>query len=139
MKKNLAVAMAVTALMLASAVSAFAQHPWSMKVTVPFDFTVENQRIPAGDYTVEKIVNGHLRMYTSDGKFSTSFLVIPKQGKTTAEVGRISFHRYGTEYFLASISMAGQNTGWEVLQGKLESELAKKKTGAVETATLIGH
>lgn len=143
MKKNLADAVAasiaVMTLVLAMAVSMFAQHSGPMKVTVPFNFVVENERIQAGDYTIERITIGRLRIHSSDGRVSTTFIAFPTQGKTTWEQAHFIFHRYGSEYFLAKIWTPGQSVGWEALQGKLESELARNKTTPVETATLIGH
>jgi hypothetical protein len=144
MKKNLEgmVVLTILAAMvvtMGSTVPMFAQASGPMKVTVPFNFVVENDRLQAGEYTIERIANGRLRIHSSDGKVSTSFIAIPAQGQTTAEQAHFIFHRYGGEYFLAKIWTPGQNVGWEVMQGKLETELARKKTVPVETATLIGH
>ena len=144
MKKNLAgmvatMSLAMVTLMLATAVPMLAQSSGPMKVTVPFNFVVENDRLQAGEYTIERIANRRLRIHSSDGKVSTSFIAIPAQGKDTLEQAHFIFHRYGGEYFLAKIWTPGQNVGWEVMQGKLETELARKKTVPVETATLIGH
>ena len=143
MTKNLAalVVMMMLTLMLAmvAAVPASAQYSGQMKVTVPFDFVVENEHMRAGDYTLQKAANGRLRIQSNDGRTVTTFLAMPKQGKVTAEKSHFIFHRYGGEYFLATIWTPGQEVGWEVLQGKLESELAKKATQPMETATVMGH
>lgn len=139
MKKILAVAVIAMAAAAMMTGSAFAQYSGEMKVSVPFSFVVENQRLSPGDYTVEKIANGRLRIYTNDGRVSMTFLALPKEGKATATETHFIFRHYGSEYFLASIWTPGQNVGWEALQGKLEQELAKKKTTPVETATLIGR
>jgi hypothetical protein len=144
MTKNLAgmaAAMMVAAMMMvaATAVPAAAQYSGAMKVNVPFNFVVENERMQAGDYTIEKIANGRLRIHNSDGSVSTTFLALPKQGTAAPEKAHFIFHRYGGEYFLAKIWTPGQEVGWEVLQGKLEMELAKKKTTPVETASIVGR
>jgi hypothetical protein len=144
MKKNLAgtvaaMMLAAMTLVLATAVPAFAQHSGPMKVTVPFNFAVENERLQAGEYTIERVANGRLRIHSSDGRVSTTFIALPTQGKTTSEQAHFIFRRYGSDYFLAKIWTPGQDVGWEVLQGKLETELAKKGTMPVQTATLIGH
>jgi hypothetical protein len=144
MKKNLAGSLAATTkvamtLVLAMALPTWAQHSGRMKVTVPFHFVVENDGMRAGEYTIERIANGRLRIHSSDGRVSTTFIAMPTQGKMTPEQAHFIFHRYGEEYFLAKIWTPGQNVGWEMLQGKLETELAKKGTVPVRTATLIGH
>lgn len=144
MKKNLAgmvvlTILAAMVLVLGTAVPMSAQSSGPMKVAVPFNFVVENDRLQAGEYVIERVANGRLRIHSKDGKTSASFIAIPSQGQTTADQAHFIFHRYGGEYFLAKIWTPGQNVGWEVTQGKLEMELAKKKTVPVETATLIGH
>jgi hypothetical protein len=139
MKKDLRSLMTRMIVVLALAVPIFAQHSGSMKVTVPFNFVVENDRLKAGDYTIERVTNGRLRIRNNDGSVSTVFLAMPAQGTVTPEKAHFIFHRYGGEYFLAKIWTPGQETGWELLQGKLEMELAKKKSTPIETATVMGH
>ena len=139
MKKNLTSAMTGMIVVLALAVPTFAQHSGPMKVTVPFNFVVENDRLQAGEYTIERIANGRLRIRNNDGSVSTVFLALPAQQTGTPEKAHFIFNHYGSEYFLAKIWTPGQETGWELLQGKLEMELAKKKTAPVETATVMGH
>ena len=139
MKKNLANMMAGMVVVLALAIPTFAQYAGPMKVTVPFDFAVENDHLKAGDYTIERIANGRLRIHNNDGSVSTVFLAMPMQGTVTQEKAHFIFHRYGGEYFLATIWTPGQEVGWEVLQGKLETELAKKQTSPAETAMVMGH
>jgi hypothetical protein len=138
MKKNLRVAMMAAAI-VAMAVPALAQYAGRMNVNVPFPFVVENQTMKPGDYMIEKIANGRLRIQSRDGETSASFLAMPKEGKKTADAAHFIFRRYGSEYFLATIWTPGQNVGWEVLEGSREQELAEKKTVPVETATLVGR
>jgi hypothetical protein len=139
MKKNLASVITGMIVVLALAVPTFAQHSGPMQVTVPFNFVVENDRLKAGEYTIERVANGRLRIRNNDGSVSTIFLAMPAEGSVTPEKAHFIFNHYGSEYFLAKIWTPGQETGWELLQGKLEMELAKKKTTPVETATVVGH
>ncbi len=139
MKKNLAGVVVAMMLVLAAVVPSLAQYSGPIKVTVPFDFVVENYRMHAGAYTIQRVANGRLRIQSNDGRTGSTFLAIPKQGKMTPETAHFIFHHYGTDYFLATIWTPGQEVGWEVLQGKLETELARKGTSPVETATVLGH
>jgi len=139
MKKNATSMVAVAAMVLAMTASVFAQHSGAMKVNVPFTFAVENQRMQPGDYTIERVAHGRLRIQSSDGRISSTFIAFPTQGRATSESAHFIFHRYGGEYFLAKIWTPGQDVGWEVMQGKLEAELAKKGTLPVQTATLTGR
>ncbi len=145
MKRN--VMDAVTVMIVAVAMSMLAmtapmvaqRQSGPMKVTVPFNFVIENDRLKAGHYTIERIANGRLRIRNEDGSVSTIFLAIPAQESRTPEKAHFIFHHYGSEYFLAKIWVAGQQGGWELLKGKYEMEIAKKQTAAVETAVLVGR
>ena len=139
MKKNLAVVAVTMMLVLGAALPVWAQYSGPMKVTVPFDFVVENDRMHAGDYTIQQVANGRLRIQSNDRRTAASFLAIPKQGKATSQKAQFIFHRYGSEYFLAMISTPGLDVGWEVLQGKLEMEMARKQTSPAQTAMVMGH
>ena len=136
--KNMATAVVGIMLVLGAVVPAMAQYSGPMKVTVPFSFVVENDRMPAGDYTIERALNGRLRIRNSDGRSLSTFLAIPKQGKVAPEKAHFIFHRYGSEYFLATIWTPGQEVGWEILQGKLETEAASKNTSTMQTAMVMG-
>ena len=116
-----------------------AQYSGPMKVTVPFTFVIENDRMHAGNYTIQHAANGRLRIQSNDGRAVPTVLAVPKQGNETAEKAHFIFHRYGSEYFLATIWTPGLEVGWEVLQGKLETELAKRQTAPAETAMVMGH
>jgi hypothetical protein len=139
MKKNLAGVAVAMMLVLGAVVPAWAQYAGPMKVTVPFNFVVENSRMQAGDYTIQRVANGQLRIQSNDGRTAATFLALPKEGKVTPEKAHFIFHRYGSDYFLATIWTPGLEVGWEVLQGKLETEIARKGTPPVETATVISH
>jgi hypothetical protein len=139
MKKNKAVLMVAMMLVLGAVVPALAQYSGPMKVTVPFNFVVENDHMQAGEYTIQQVANGRLRIQSNDGHVAASFLAIPRQGKVTPEKAHFIFHRYGSEYFLATIWTPGLEVGWDVLQGKLEAEVARKGTAPVQTAMVVGR
>lgn len=139
MKKNLAVAVVGAMLALGAVLPASAQESGPIKVTVPFDFVVENSRLPAGEYTIRQAAHGTLRIQSNDGRTMATFLALPTQGKVTMKETHFAFHRYGREYFLETIWTPGQEVGWEVLQGKREVELARNGTIPVQTAMVSGH
>jgi hypothetical protein len=138
--KNLRSMMAIAALTIAAALPLCAQYSRPIKLNVPFNFVVENDRLPAGDYTIQKIGTGRL-LLRRGGANATSILVfraLPTEAKTTAEQGRLIFHAYGREHFLSRIWTPGLEVGWEVLEGKLETELAKRGV-AMEMASIATH
>ncbi len=139
MKKNLAGVAVMMLLVLGAVVPVMAQYSGPIKVTVPFNFVVENARLTAGDYTIQRVANGSLRIQSNDGHTTATFIAIAKQSKATSAQAHFIFHRYGSDYFLATISTPGLDVGWELLQGKLEMELARKGTSPLQTAMVMGH
>jgi len=139
MNKNLAGMMVAMVLVLGAAVPVMAQYNGTMKVTIPFSFAVENDHLQAGEYTIQRVANGRLRIQSNDGRTKAVFVAMPKEGNVVPEKAHFIFHRYGSEYFLATIWTPGLETGWEVLQGKRETEVARNATAPMETATLMSH
>jgi hypothetical protein len=125
MKKQLSAVLAIAALTVL-AMPLFAQHSALMKIDVPFNFVAENQRMEAGQYTIQPLLNGRLLIRSADGKVATTILSLPAPLQATATDSQVVFHRYGGDFFLAELWMQGQNTGREVLRGRKESELARK-------------
>ena len=125
MKKQGSALLAV-AFVVMLAMPLFAQHSTLMKFKAPFDFVAENQRMQAGEYTIEPLLNGRLLIRSADGKLTTTVLSLPSPLQRTATDSQVVFNRYGGNYFLAELWMQGQNTGREVLRGREESELARK-------------
>jgi hypothetical protein len=138
MKKHGVAVLAALAVLVALTMPSFAQHAELMKIDVPFNFFVENQRMPEGSYTIQPIQNGTLLIRSADGKFTSTVLSLPAPLATTATASQVVFYRYGDNYFLAQLWMQGQNTGREVLKGRVESVLARK--GMPRTlASLAAH
>ncbi len=140
MKKNLAGLAITMMLMVVSAAPAVAQYSGPMKVKVPFAFVVENDRLPAGEYSIQRVSNGWLRIQSlDDTRRVATFLATPKLGKAPEDKAHFLFHCYGSEHFLTAIWTPGLNMGWEVLEGKLEVEVARHATAPVETAMVLGR
>lgn len=139
MKKNLAGSVMVAMLALGAVLPTWAQESGPIKVTVPFDFVVENNRLHAGEYTIQRTANGALRIQDNVGRTTATVLALPTQGKVTMKETHFIFHRYGNDYFLETIWTPGQNVGWQLLQGKHEMEVARNRTSPVETAMVLGH
>ena len=111
MKKHGVIVLAVAVALVALAKPLFAQHAELMKINVPFNFVAENQRMQAGAYTIQPILNGGLLIRSADGKIVTTVLSLPAPLETTATVTQVVFHRYGDHYFLAQL--------WNVLKGDM--------------------
>ena len=96
-----------------------------VKFSAPFAFQVENDRLPAGDYTV--LVHGGW-IQIQGRRVDVNVLTMPvslKNGQE-AETASAVFHQYKGHFFLAQIWAPGQNTGRELLTSPAEKQLAKQ-------------
>jgi hypothetical protein len=96
-----------------------------VKFSAPFAFQVENDRLPAGEYTV--LVHGGW-IQIQGKKVDVNVLTMPVSQKNSQEVETASvvFHQYKGYFFLAQIWAPGQSAGREVLTSPAEKQLAKQ-------------
>jgi len=125
MKKHLIALLALGLLLAASA-----QAQTAMKVNVPFDFVVNGQIMPAGEYRVEAVglAGNALSIRKADQGATTLALSNACASRDTAEKSKLVFHRYGSEYFLAQVWTAGSNTGHQLPRTRAEREIAGNQT-----------
>ena len=130
MRKSLLRITSLVALAFVAATQvARAQEP--LLVTIPFSFTAGDKALPAGEYRVEKAANGSLSLMIhrtdgSDGAFVTPLPVSKNEPSTQS---KLIFHRYGNQYFLSQIWVAGY------AQGRQFRETAKEKEQALSASS----
>jgi hypothetical protein len=100
MKRTTALAILAIA-NLAMAGTSFAQSN-GVKANVPFDFTVGNQLLPSGTYTITND-SSHLIVIKNHDKPITVLSLVMADGKTSRNGGKLVFHNYGGQYFLSEI------------------------------------
>jgi hypothetical protein len=130
------VAVAGLLLMLAS-VSAMAQTG-RIEASIPFDFVAGETKLKAGDYTVKRISKDALLIRSTDNKQSAIVSASPSLHQTRSDAPeRLSFKRYGDQYFLTQVWTNRTADGQELSPSKTEQRLAKqfdktRKPGLVE-------
>lgn len=110
MKKTLLLVSVVTVLTII-AVSAFAGSAVVMRGEIPFDFYVENQLLPAGEYDFAMGVVGeetasNVTVRTKDGTV-VAFLTTRSDSEAKATEGQLKFNHYSGKYFLSSVECPG--------------------------------
>jgi len=126
-------------LVLGGAVKAEAQD--TIVVKVPFQFVVGGKTLPAGTYTVHRLLNN------SSGPFSltseengTSVFVLPYVSDDAPVYNpQVTFQRVGGQSFLSTIQ-----TPWEIYhipvsQSAIGEALAKSRNGGVATERSGGN
>jgi hypothetical protein len=95
------------------------------KAAVPFNFSVNNQTISAGDCLISRITDNGIVVLSMDKNGGSVIVLAQSSSKTTADGhGKWYFHRYGDTYFLAGMSTP--NYALIVPQSKTEKRLRKE-------------
>jgi len=133
MKKSFLTTFVITLCVLAGSQPVRAQG-YRQPIHIPFDFTVNNSVLEAGDYTVDLVTNHVLRIRNQAGRSVAAVLTIPTIRRQTPELGELVFTRYGSDYFLSKAFWAGSPAGEELPKSSFEVRLASKQTPSLTMA-----
>ena len=139
MKKQAYTMIAMIVLVGSLAVAAQAQTNGRIALiaNIPFQFSIGNKSLPAGEYTVRSISddssNVLLRIQSRDGKTSAMLQTSTVEGKAQGRA-KLVFHRDGNQYFFAQAWIDGQKTGVEAQKSRAE-RAAERELAAIKMAT----
>jgi hypothetical protein len=129
MKLNLSrlILFAVGALFLGSA--AFAQE-MNVQAKIPFDFVLGDKVYPAGEYSVQNVINDNhaLRLRNTTSQRAALILHRPTSSPAPAKQTQLVFHRVGNTYFLYQVQVAGNTLGREFQMSHQETQMARNAT-----------
>ena len=133
-----------TAAFVSTGVAVHAQSASSLvRASIPFDFTVGDKTLPAGDYLWQRVWENSdsvMKITSRDGHRSVTFMthsVIDNKNQTGA---RLVFRRYGSEYFLAQVWTGFDSSGRELHRSAAERAIERQlaqNASANETVTVI--
>jgi hypothetical protein len=101
-----------------------------IRINIPFDFTVGDYKLPAGEYAV-----GRAQLPSGDAVLLVSSLnhqgnvfrlTNTAQSVEPKHVNTLVFHRYGDEYFLYQVWPKGATVGREIPKSRGEREVARQ-------------
>src|SRR5215469_9917594 len=102
-----------------------AQETVAMHANIPFDFRMGNKVVPAGTYLIQA-TGGAITLRQEGGHIVTaSFLTHAESRVTLINHGELVFHRYGDDYFLASVWTPFSNQGRVLPETKSEQQEAR--------------
>jgi len=115
---------------ITAGVSAQAQTlQYKLTVDIPFDFSVSEQKLPAGKYWISRAQESSgdtvVQVQSVDGHSVANRFSIPIVTFKTKNRGELRFHRYGDQYFLSEVWPGGGGTGRGFLKTHAERELAR--------------
>jgi len=137
MKRAAYITMAAVAVVLMSLVPAYAQKA-SATVNIPFTFTVDDVRMPAGQYIITEPSEKVIEIQHLGGNEAKA--VVTNQGASTDWTShpRLVFHRYGNAYFLAAVWMPSSDHAREFFASANEIQVARNGgQDVIELALLV--
>ena len=115
----------IVAIALATAVvSAHAQSSRLVVANVPFEFTVGDQTMPAGEYRIRPALSKGLSIQSADAK--KTVMRLANDIEPNKKPARLVFHRYGDRYFLAEVWSGPDTIGRQVLKSRQERAIERE-------------
>jgi len=114
MKKQIYAFVGLIIFLTISSVTAIsAQSATTAKAHIPFDFSVRNQTIAAGDHVIDRLGDNSAvwSLRSSDNRQSVILLGMSVESKRTSGKGKLTFRRYGNKYFLTGIETSAYKIG----------------------------
>ena len=125
---------------LASAAKAQGNANTGMVAHIPFEFSVGDKTLPAGEYTV-RTVNANsatkvLQIRSTSGSSSAFLMTRCVVGKLQ-DNAQLIFHRYGNEHFLAQAWMPADSFGMQAPKSRrVKGHELARQTPTAETLLL---
>ncbi|MBK7931536.1 MAG: hypothetical protein IPJ98_29895 [Bryobacterales bacterium] len=130
---------ALTAGILA-AVGCLSLHAQTIRVTatIPFEFQVGAQVMPAGDYFISHQSTHVLQLTCQTGARKSAMVVTnASPAEPAGASSRLVFHRYGNEYFLAKVWSSPSHAAVAIPPTKRERELIASARRATPASLTI--
>lgn len=124
MKSTARTTVITLALVVMALSSAYAQKSTAI-VNIPFTFTVDDVRLPAGEYTISSAGERVVALQHVGGPEAK--IAMTNNGSSTKSDGRakLVFHKYGSAYFLAAAWMPNSDHAREFYASASEIEVAR--------------
>ncbi len=92
---------------------------------IPFAFHAQGKVLPAGTYQMKtRTTSGFFQIYNSDREIS-QFVSAPLPAHANPVQSKLTFAKYGSEYVLSEISVAGSSHTNAVSQSEINKNLTR--------------
>ncbi len=88
---------------LCGLVSAQEKRPTSGTADIPFDFYISGSKLPAGQYTLDRIVATYVLLHSSDGKVSQDLYLLQNAGPVPNTPNQLVFALRDGKYYFAEV------------------------------------
>lgn len=105
-----------------------AQTNHTLKVQIPFAFSVGKKALPAGEYTVVENLSAQHGTIMGNQLGSAMFLAHQLQAPSTPKTAKLIFNRYGNQFYLTQVWNGLTNIGRELPMCRAERELRRQNS-----------
>jgi hypothetical protein len=117
---------AALTLSLNAALSGPTAQAQSTTFNIPFDFSANDQKVPAGTYRISLLAPGYFSFVnTQSSKKQYLMLVQPTWEQNSEDGGRMIFRRYGDSNYLYQVWMPGRGEGRQFIRSRAEQEMLR--------------
>jgi hypothetical protein len=113
-----------------------AQETHALYATIPFDFWIGQKLLPSGNYSIDLTGERIVFWEERGGQTAAAIVTIPESRFAAPETGQLIFHRYDSEYFLASIWTPVSKHGRALPKTSREKRVAASVGGVAQTASI---
>ena len=124
MKRTAYTTLATMVLILISLVPAYAQKA-AATANVPFTFTVDDVRMPAGEYLISSPSERVITIQRIGGSEAKATLTNEGSAVGSSSQPELVFHKYGNAYFLAAARMPNADHAREFFASANEIQVAR--------------
>ena len=103
---------------------------YRVKASIPFNFVVGSNKLPAGTYTFSSPDN--VALDVQNDKRHATVLSSVRADDVKSEKVRLIFNMYGDQYFLSKILCPSSNLNLKLPVSKLEKKMRSQETKLVE-------
>ena len=117
--------------------SAQAQSRSRVLANIPFEFSVGNTVLRAGNYTIDELQSGLIAFNSENEKEHKFALMYPGDSDKQGQKPQLVFVRYGSEAFLKRVVFSGTDDCLELPKSSREKDFIKSQTAGSELSLLI--
>lgn len=93
-----------------------------LRATIPFDFTVGENKLPAGTYIIDYVQPQEILLRCPQ-KHKSVFVLLTSTDEVLKNPDKVIFNKYGDQYFLSEVRGDYGQIGWNIGVSKLEKRV----------------
>jgi hypothetical protein len=110
-------------------------HAQEVRFSVPFDFIVGKQVLPAGTYGVSHAKQNAILIETPDGRIHTMTSTFADDRQSYG-LGKLVFAKYRNQYFLREVLCSGLSMNVEIPTSRLEKQVRMQEAQLPHSETV---